>query len=360
MKQDIIFIQILIQIWVFIVGNASFDKIIYYYDKNDNLTQIKIYDAWIYNDNRYGERQIIVFPNGDYYEYNKYFDENDNLYNYEKIERKYNKSKTEISESVDENGEKVVTIRRWEDDVRTINGAIDMTYYSVNNKVIVERKNGIIYEYSREDGAFLSASQVQDDGVMYYREDGTKLSFEGKDGTRIGYYENENIEYIENDTTFTRYYKDYPNVVSYISNQSEEEITVEVNGKEFILSESGHVQCFENGDTQEYYYDENTGYRYFEFGNWTYEENGTITTKDSYGNILDISNDVTRTEYYNYEQNIISRIVNRSEEEITVEANGKEFTLAPNGSVSFYKDGSTQRYKYDDNTIIEYTNIRNT
>ena len=332
-----------------------FDKIIYYYGKNDKINQIKAYNTWEYNDNRRGEGEVIIFPNGDYYEYNKYFDEDDNIYRNEKIERKYDKSRTEINETVDENGEKIVTICTWEDDVHTSSGAIDITYYSINNKVLKERKNGIIYEYSSEDGLFFRAYKVQDDGEMYYRKDGTKLRFEGKDGTRIGYYENENIEYIENDKTFTRYHKDYPKVISYMSNKTDEDITVEINGKKYKLSETGYVKCFENGDIQEYYYDENNGYQKYESGNCVYKEKGITTTKDSNENILNISNNTTRTEFYDYNQNFISSIQNKSEEEITVEANGKEFVLGENGLVSFFEDGSTKRYKYDDNKIIEYT-----
>lgn len=305
------------------------------------------------NDNSYGEMQIIVFPNGDYYENNKYFDENGNIYKNEKIERKYNKSTTEIDESIDENGEKVVEIRKWEDDVRTASGAIDMTYYSINNQVVVERKDGIIYEYHK-DGKFSYAYQVQEDGVMYYREDATKLRYEGEDGIKIFYYENGNISSIETSTTYMRYNKDYPNIISYASNRSEEEITIEVNGKEFKLGKNGHVTCYENGDTKEYYYDENTGYKYYESGDWEYEENGVVTKKDIYGNILAISDDKMYIGYHDYDENLISMISNRSEEEVVVEANGKEFKLTQSGHVSFYENGDTKEYNYDDNTRSVY------
>ncbi|MBO5348773.1 MAG: hypothetical protein J6A89_03010 [Clostridia bacterium] len=349
-------------------SNTYYDEILYYYDENDNLQNIKAYEKSLHNDGSYTENSTIFFPNGDYYKYIQYYNANGNLYKNEKIENKYNQYKTSILEEQNENGETNVIVNKWD---YNINGGIgDCIYRKINNVITIKQKDGIIYQYSQQDGKFYDAYKVQKDGIMYYREDGSKLCFEKKNGTKIGYDEKGNINSITNDAIFTGYYNYDENVISYISNKSDCEITVNANGKKFELSPTGYVSFYENGNTNTYYYDEKTSSNYLETGEeWCSEKDGITTFYDTNHNITGIIKDDIRTDYYDYDNNVIQAIESKGirytyyengnikkVENLTNEdlLNFNGYELIKGSYISYYENDNLQKYYYDKDYSIEY------
>lgn len=279
------------------------DKISYYYDENDKLTKIETHI-------KASENSYTIFsPNGDYYEYVKSTDENGKIIYEGKIENIYNKYRTREEKRRNKDGEFDVYVSKFDysllpSDPYISNG--DTVFSSRNGTILVQEKDGIIYQYG-QDGMFFQAYNVVEDGKNYYREDGSKLSFEGKNGKKIDYNKEGKICTITDDTMTTGYYDYEQNSISYISNKSDDEITVEVNGKTYKLSKSESVAFYESGGIQSHdNYNENAYILYYETGEeWQVRKDGIYTVYDKEHNITAIEKDKVTTGYYDYANNLI-------------------------------------------------------
>lgn len=360
-------------------SRVSYDKITYFYDQNNYLQKIEAYEESLYNTNHYSEDKIIFLPNGDYYEYIKTYDENNKLYKDEKIENKYNKHRTNVISKKNEDGNFDQIITRYDynaispDKMLGIKG--DWIFKSVNGKVVITQKDGIIYNYNEKNEEFVKAYNVEKDGVTYYNEDAKKIEFKSFDGIIMKFDENEKIDYIDNGIKRISYYDYDKNLISSISNCSENEITVEGNDKNFKLSSTGNVSFYENGNPKHYCYDEKTMHFYYENGvEWQFIENGTTTYYDENHNINVIIKDGVRTEYYDYDNNIIESFeengirytyyeyTNIDERKIRkIENFGKEevytydgYDLKKGSSISYYENGQVDYYNYDENNSVKF------
>ena len=356
-----------------------YDKITYFYAPNDYLQKIETYDESLVNTNYNREDKTIFLPNGDYYEYIKTYDENNQLYEDEKIENKYNKYSTCVIIKKNEEGNFDQIITRYDYNAispRKNHGVIgDRIFESVNGKVVIIQKDGIIYNYNRINGEFEKAYKTEENGVTYYNEDSKKIKFEAFDGTIKEFDENEKINYIDNGITRISYYNYDNNLISYISNCSENEITVEANGKSFKLSSTGNVSFYENGNTMHYDYDDNISHSYHENGvEWRFVENETTTFYDENHNITGIIKDGIRTDYYDYDNNIIESFeengirytyyeyTNIDERKIKkIENFGSEevyiydgYELKKDSSISYYENGQLNYYSYDKSNNFKF------
>lgn len=360
-------------------SRISYDKITYFYAPNDHLQKIETYDESLINTNHNREDKTIFLPNGDYYEYIKTYDENNQLYEDEKIENKYNKYSTRVISEKNEEGNFDQIIERYDYNAispdKKLGFTGDWVFKSVNGKVVITQKDGIIYNYNEENGEFVKAYKAEKDGVTYYNEDTKKIKFYGFDGTIMQFDENEKIDYIDNGITRISYYNYDKNFISYISNCSENEITVEANGKSFKLSSTGNVSFYKNGNTMHYAYDDNIRHSYHENGvEWQFVENETTTFYDENHKITGIIKDGIRTDYYDYDNNIIQSFeengirytyyeyTNIDERKIKkIENFGSEevyiydgYELKTGSSISYYENGQVNYYSYDESCNIKF------
>lgn len=326
----------------------NYSQISYYYDKDDELEHIDVYDEAQSNSQNYYEIQAIFLPNGDYYRYKKDYDENGNVKEEEKTEVKYNKYRNTIINKKNESGETEKITSKFDYTLTSpykfmfnssqTGGCI---YECVNNIVTIKQKDGIIYKYSSEDGSFVQAYRVEDNGIMYYTEDGKKSYFEKYQATESGFSREMRIEYdkdeqecaIEDGVTRTRYYNYDEKNISSISNVTENEITVEAYGKQYKLGERCSVSFHENGNVSRYGYNSNNIYT-------EYYETGEIRCS---------SNDEKIIAYH--ENGNISCIVNTKE---GTSINVAGYELINGSKIYFDENGNVEKYYYDDSYSEEY------
>ena len=325
--------------------DSGYDKISYYYDENDELKKIETNTKE--RTNNWTEYYIIFSPNGDYYEYIKMTNEDGEITNEQKIENIYNKYRTREEKKKNEKGEFDVYVSKFDysllpSDPYISNG--DTIFSSKNGTILVQEKDGIIYQYG-QDGEFWKAYNVVEDGINYYREDGSLSRFEDNNGKKTEYNEDGKIYSITEDTLYTRYYDYEQNSISYISNQSDDEITAEYQGKKYKLLQGGSVSFDENGNLKYYRLDKNTCTTYHENGEiWVIEKDGIETTYEDYANnvISSINKDGIYTKYYDYANNLIEQ---------TCE-NGISTFFYRNNQIKLMRNGN-----YRDGVIISVNDI---
>lgn len=328
-----------------------YSQISYYYDKDDNLERIDVYDEAQSNSQNYYEIQIIFLPNGDYYRYTKYYDEDrENIEKEVKSECKYNKYCNTIISQKNATGEVEKITSKFDYSLKSPDKFIfnssqkgDYVYECVNDIVTIKQKDGIIYKYSREDGSFVQAYRVEDTGIMYYTEDGKKSYFEKYKATESGFSKEMRIEYDKNEqecaindgTTRIVYYNYDKKIISSISNVTENEITVEGYGKQYKLGKRGSVSFHENGNLSRYSYNGNNSYT-------EYYEDGALQCS---------SND---EQFISYHRNgNVSCIINTKE---GTSINVEGYELIKGSNIYFDEDGNVAKYYYDKSYSEEYYN----
>lgn len=301
-----------------------------------------------------------------------------------------------VKKSYDEQGE-IINID---------NGMTSISYYDYKNELISYYKNNsdkvITTEINGQkleikpgshvdfykDGKIRTIYNSENDNV-YYLESGSE--WVTKDGITTYYDENHNITGISKDGITTFYYDYNNNIVKskkiddieyeYYENQSIKIVRNYKKGDEIInyagydLRNGSFISFFENGNVDRFYYDENYSISYYETGEEkTIEEQGTRKVYDKNYNIIEIDADGKCTQYYDYENNIISYIgekgintyfyenqqikgIDNYSKEAIISGNdiyGTTYELAEGDSVGFNQDGSIFRIKNGDITTIYY------
>lgn len=269
------------------------DTITYYYNKNDELQYIETQGktSTESHNNKF-------YPNGDYAEYNIFYEEDKSVKREEKIVNKYQQGvKNEIIKMKNEITGEFDTITRILDknakSPYVDEGTYIPIYEAINNRIIIQQKEGVTYNYDRE-GNFYEAYKVVEDGVIKYNEIGKKVGYIKDDGTKTYYNEDEKVKYVENNN-FTVYYNDEESV-SKIKSRSDDEIEVEVNNTIYKISQKDeYITFYDNGDEERI---EKDG-KIFE-----YDTNHNVTkvleNRDEQGQYE------KSTSYYDYENNLVS------------------------------------------------------
>ena len=131
------------------------------------------------------------------------------------------------------------------------------------------------------------------------------------------------------------------------------------NGKVTISEKDGIITQYSESDGTFYnaYKVDNDKITYYSENGCvlkTIDKNKVETEYDEQGKIQTIDNGTTKTSYYNYEENKIMSVNNLKEESITVDIYGNKYNLNKGGYVSFYKNGTINMYKTDDNHSTWY------
>ena len=116
-------------------------------------------------------------------------------------------------------------------------------------------------------------------------------------------------------------------------------VTKEIDGIIYNYGQDGEFynayQTSEDGVT---YYRENQSKSKF------IDKDLTETEYNEEGKVTSVKKEDIRTSYYDFENNLIDAVNNEGKETVTVELNGKEYELDPNGYVDLNEDGSMRIY----------------
>ena len=318
----------------------------------------------------------IILPDGDSYTYVKYTDADGNYVGGKKISTK-NEKYSDIVENLVIDGKNTTIVSRYDYNVPNphesydIFGEVDMgaiIYQKVDDKQTVKMKDGIIYHYDI-DGSFISAEQVMGDGadkkfengVMFYNEDGTKKYFEN-------YYEGKHVDYDENGViTSTRltdreheggyveteYYGDITAGIKSVKNESNDTISVDANGQNFILGKSGEVLFYDDGQVESYNNTTNRGVTIkVKDNDYTVHKKEAVSFYSN-GQQKSISNSKLLKTFY--ENGNIHYVSNNSSD---VVLNESGYDLKKDSYLSCRADGELDEYFYDENYNIKSSFIR--
>lgn len=316
--------------------------------------------------------EAVVYPDKSYYKYYKRTNEDGSIAEQSKELCKNDDYKIIEQKFHDENGNEHVCYIKWnynlltpnKDSEKEVKG--DIEYASIDNVTITKMIDGKIFKYYGKDeffpengedkkihsrGDFKQAYSVQKDGIIYYREDGSKQSFFAQNGNKTYYDENESITKTIIKGTETEYYDYDSKFTKSVYNKSDKDIVVSVNGEDVALSKNGKISYTEEGN-RESYYNKGTNIDYFKNGGYCVTEGGVSTSYDEYNCITNVKKDGISISYYDYDTNSIKSVRIMSNEDMEIEWDG--FQLKNHSSIEYNEDGSYRAYQYDDNYSVGY------
>ncbi|MBP3708372.1 MAG: hypothetical protein J6J36_07250 [Clostridia bacterium] len=311
--------------------------------------------------------EAVVYPDKSYYKYYERINEDGSIAEQSKEYCKNDDYKIIEQKFHDENGNEHVCYVKWnykllspsKDSEKEAKG--DLEYASIDNVIITKMIDEKIYKYYGKDesilvdgygrGDFKEAYSVQKDGIIYYREDGSKQSFFAQNGDKTYYDENESITKTIINGTETEYYDYDSEFIKSVYNKSDKDIVVSVNGEDVTLSKNGKINYTEEGNRASYY-NNGTNIDYFKNGGYCVTEGGVSTSYDEYNCITNVKKDGISISYYDYDTNSIKAVRIVSNEDMEIEWDG--FQLKNHSSIEYNEDGSYKEYKYDDNYSVVY------
>lgn len=317
------------------------DEIMYFYDTTGALVRITGADEKVEEDNSKYVVHCVFYPNGDFYKTEEDINSNGQTDKIVRTAEKYGEEKIEIKYEKNEEGKFDKYINKWDENGR-------QNFSSKNDDVYIVEKDGIIYWYNA-DGTFNQAVKYEDNGTMFYNEDGTKKWFDGNDDKTIEYGEGEKIVSISDDDKRITYYDYENNIIQKISNLSEKEITVEGNGQTYNVPKNAEIGFREN---QTISWISNT----IDDEDISFEINGKnyIIPKCCHFNIMENGEiaSVSRVndEYYDFDKHVWYD----KDVDVEIEIKGKIYKLSAGGHIYFHENANLREYSYDGKNRTTY------
>lgn len=323
-------------------NNSTYETITIEYDKDDNII------SSVFETNNESENsKIEMKPDGSYYGTKKYIGTDS--------------STTEIIEQCNSEGEVQKTTKKYNTDGKLITTEVhkitkdDITKLrTIDGKVVEELKDDILYFYDNE-GNILEYYKYLGNNYVIYDANGIKKEFHNVDKREIiTYYEDGNIESINNNYKYVEFYNSKK--IKHYHNK-DKETTINAGGVNYTLEYYDEISFYESGKLKatidhdkgikkEYY--ESSVLKYIKENDkdseYWYNEDKTIQKYIVNGNGKSYYKD--RTIYQEY---IDGKVVKSYYE------NGQiEYEKTENGEKEYYEDGTPKEIKENDKTTYYY------